>query len=74
MTEDARCLLQYNSLLERGELKDMFPNLSGDWVKDKKKFTKYFEDARAILEMEVIIEDEEDESWREDAYEDFSTD
>lgn len=52
--------LQYNSLLESGELKDMFPNFKGEWDKDKKAFTRYFEENQEILNTNVIDLDDEE--------------
>jgi hypothetical protein len=40
---------EYNSLLEGGELLQLYPGLTGDWSKDKKTFTELY-----ILNLEVI--------------------
>lgn len=34
---------EYNNLLENGELLEMYPELSGSWIKDKDKFTLIWE-------------------------------
>lgn len=54
---------QYNSLLESGELKDMFPSFKGDWDKDKKAFTRYYEDNEAILNTDAIDLDDDEDSY-----------
>lgn len=52
---------QYNSLLESGELKEMFPNFKGEWDKDKRAFTRHFEENQKILNDNIIdLDDEED--------------
>lgn len=33
----------YDSLLESGDLLDMFPGLTGEWVKDKKDFKRQYD-------------------------------
>jgi hypothetical protein len=40
---------EYNSLLEGGELLELYPGLTGIWEKDKKIFTELY-----ILNLEVI--------------------
>lgn len=51
---------EYKSLLESGELKDMFPTFKGEWEKDKKAFTRYYEDNQKILNMTNIDLDDEE--------------
>lgn len=58
MSEQAR--LQYESLLKEGELKNMFPFMTGKWEKDCDKFIKQYEDNKTLLNMDVIIEDEDE--------------
>lgn len=58
MSEQAR--LQYESLLKEGELKNMFPSMTGKWEKDCDKFIKQYEDNKNLLNMDVIIEDEDE--------------
>lgn len=41
---------QYNLFKECGDLKVLFPRLSGDWERDKKAFTKIWENNKKILE------------------------
>ena len=35
---------EYNILLEMGELLEIYPDLSGEWVKDKDKFTSLWDE------------------------------
>ena len=51
---------QYNALLEAGELLNMFPSFKGEWEKDKKAFTRYYEDNEAILNSNIIDLDDEE--------------
>ena len=54
----------YNAILETGELKEMFPHLKGDWDKDKKSFTKHFEENQKILNLDSIdLDDEETDDY-----------
>lgn len=56
---------QYNLLLENGELKDMFPHFKGEWEKDGKAFTQYFNDNEALLNGD-LDEDEDDFNYYSD--------
>ena len=56
---------EYNILLRGGDLLEMFPKLSGQWERDKKVFTKIYEDNQKILDMDVVIDDD-DEYYGED--------
>lgn len=38
----------YNSCLENGELFLIFPEVTGVWEKDKKAFTKYYEENKEL--------------------------
>ena len=40
---------EYNILLDLGELNELYPNLTGIWEKDKKKFTSIWEQNQEIL-------------------------
>lgn len=40
---------QYLFLKETGELEELVPNMSGDWSKDKNKFTKIYEQLQRML-------------------------
>ena len=40
----------YNSLLESGDLKMLFPKAKGEWEKDKKRFTEIYEFNQKTLE------------------------
>lgn len=37
--------LVYESLVDSGDLKEMFPSMTGNWEKDKTKFSKSYLDA-----------------------------
>jgi len=51
---------EYNVLLESGELLEMYPDLSGSWTKDKKEFTKFWEEnVRAIKDIEIEFDEDE---------------
>lgn len=45
----------YDALLDSGDLEEMFPNLTGNWEKDKKEFSEQYEITEHLLE-----EDDED--------------
>lgn len=64
---------EYNILKEKGELKDLLSNSTGDWSKDKKSFIKLFYENQQIIEnamdLNKLLDDDEDnlgnfeESW-----------
>lgn len=48
-----KCKREYQVLLDSGELGEMYPELTGVWSKDKKKFTEYWEkNQEAILNLD----------------------
>lgn len=50
---------QYNDLLKSGDLKEIYPGLSGDWEEDKDTFIYYYEmNLKAINEIDVDYEEE----------------
>ena len=51
---------EYSLLLNSGELTQMFPTFSGEWDKDKKIFTKYFEENQKIFNQDILDLDEEE--------------
>ena len=53
----------YESLLESGDLLDMFPGLSGDWVKDKKDFKRQYD-----MNNQALIEGYEFDEFYEDEF------
>lgn len=57
---------QYNLLLESGELKEMFPNFKGEWEKDRKAFTRHFEDNQKILDDTLIDLDDDEFEYYDD--------
>lgn len=45
---------EYNILLENGELLELYPELSGSWLKDKKDFTIIWEqNTKAIKDIDI---------------------
>lgn len=50
----------YTALEESGDLKKMFPGLTGDWEKDEKTFTTEYNTNERILEN-LEVEDVEDD-------------
>mgnify|MGYP003643019914 CR=1 FL=1 len=51
---------EYCSLLDNGELLDMFPELSGSWLKDKSKFTDLWnKNIEAIKNIDVNFDENE---------------
>lgn len=49
MEEDNRILEYYNFLLERGDLLEIYPHLSGNYEKDKKFFLKEYNKLKQYL-------------------------
>jgi len=39
----------YDSLVKSGDLKDVYPDLTGEWEKDNKKFTMEYERNQDLL-------------------------
>lgn len=51
---------EYDALLQSGDLKEMFPTMSGDWNKDKSEFTNLYslnEDLFGNEELDLEDED-----------------
>lgn len=49
---------EYNVLLDNGELLELYPELSGSWAKDKKKFTVIWEqNIEAIKNIDVNFDE-----------------
>lgn len=53
-------LKQYNHLLSKGYLIELFPEMTGDWAKDKKDFTSQYTKNQEALNQDLIIDDDED--------------
>ena len=51
---------QYYSLIASGELIEMFPGFSQEWKKDKKVFTKFYEDNQKVLKDNYLDLEQED--------------
>jgi hypothetical protein len=49
MSEESQIQKQYNSFKESGDLKMLFPRLSGNWDKDKVQFTRIWEEHQRLL-------------------------
>lgn len=50
MQENEIVKKQYLAFKESGDLKILFPGMSGDWEKDKKRFTIFWEDSQRLLD------------------------
>lgn len=51
---------EYNVLLQSGDLLELYPELSGSWPKDKKKFTLIWEqNVEAIKDIDVDFDEYE---------------
>lgn len=60
MKEESQVQKQYNSFKESGDLKMLFPGMSGNWEKDEKRFTRVWEDNQRLLkEAESFYKKEE---------------
>jgi hypothetical protein len=60
MKEESQIQKQYNSFKESGDLKILFPGMSGNWEKDQKRFTRVWEDNQRLLkEVESFYKKEE---------------
>lgn len=53
----------YNSLLESGDLFDVFPDAVGEWSKDKKEFVDIQNQMEYDTNTPLIIEDEEEQEY-----------
>lgn len=49
MNKEQEIEKQYNSFKESGDLKILFPGMSGTWEKDKRRFTLAYEDNERLL-------------------------
>lgn len=50
MKTNEKAQTQYNLFRDSGDLKELFPKLTGNWEKDEKRFTRLWEDNNKILE------------------------
>jgi hypothetical protein len=41
---------QYNMFVDTGDLKLLFPSMTGTWEKDKRRFTILWQDSQRLLE------------------------
>lgn len=49
MSEESQIQKQYNSFKESGDLKILFPSLSGNWDKDKVRFIRIWEEHQRLI-------------------------
>jgi hypothetical protein len=49
MRDNQEAQKQYQSFKESGDLKVLFRGMSGDWEKDKIKFTRIYEENQRIM-------------------------
>jgi hypothetical protein len=49
MSEEIQIQKQYNSFKESGDLKMLFPGLSGNWEKDKARFIRIWGEHQRLL-------------------------
>jgi hypothetical protein len=50
MRENPEIQKQYQAFKESGDLKVLFKGMSGDWEKDKVRFTRIYEENQRIIE------------------------
>lgn len=50
MRENPEIQRQYQAFKESGDLKVLFKGMSGDWDKDKVRFTRIYEENQRIIE------------------------
>lgn len=48
----------YDVLLKNGELEDLFPNATGEWLKDKKEFIEQQEYMENLLNLNTVVDDD----------------
>lgn len=58
---EAEALKEYNSLLNSGELSQLFPELKGNWEQDKRVFISQYEKNQKLLSEDLTIDDEYDD-------------
>ena len=58
----------YDSLVDSGEIFGMFSEAKGEWSKDKKFFTKYYESNQEIINNMSLDLDDEEDVYNEDEY------
>lgn len=51
----------YNQFLKSGDLYEVFPDATGEWIKDKKQFIELQDVSNYIVISEDIIDEEEQE-------------
>ena len=57
----------YDQLLKSGDLFDVFPDASGDWIEDKKQFIELQDELEYLTDTPLIL-DEDEEEEQEDFY------
>lgn len=57
----------YDSLLHSGDLLEEFPNMTGEWKKDKKEFTDQYMKNEEILNQDILdLDDTEEDQFLDD--------
>jgi len=51
----------YNSLVESGELTTLYLSMTGDWSKDKKSFTRQYNENEELINLSSIDLDDGEE-------------
>lgn len=51
---------EYEMFVNSGELKFLFPELTGKWEKDERKFTQLHEQWSKAMEMDINLDDEDE--------------
>jgi hypothetical protein len=54
---------EYDSLISDESFLENFPQLKGEWSKDRVIFTKYYEENISILNDDIDIDDIEDDDY-----------
>lgn len=49
---------EYDSLISDESFRESFPQLKGNWDKDKKIFTKYYEENLSILHDDIDLDED----------------
>lgn len=53
----------YNSLRDSGDLKELYPNLTGIWKEDKKAFSLLYRENEECIEDIIEISDNDEEFY-----------
>lgn len=50
---------QFDMFVETGELKMLFPGLTGNWDKDKERFMKLHEQMSRAIDIDITLKEED---------------